>query len=381
MALSTIKTASIANNAVTTDKIVNDGNLGSRNIIKNGAMVVAQRATSVTGDTAGGSVKTVDRMNPEMNAAGTWTQSQSTDVPSGQGFVNSFKLDCTTADASLAANDYVAFGHRLEGLDLQRLNYGTSGAKNSVLSFWVKTNKTGNYVVGVQNVITGSTTKNCSFLYTVSQANTWQKIEFPIPADTAAAFDNDANQTAIIYWWLAVGSNYNTGTLRTTWTNNVSADFAAGLNVNLADSTDNEWYITGIQWEEGDVATPFEHEDFGTTLAKCQRYYYYSGFGFNNPGGTDSGSTDYEGQIFSVHIGSNRHTFFGSFPVFLRGLPTLTFYSPHDGASANAENYTGGGNISISASYSRSRQGLGGYSQTSTSGDTLRAYVEANAEL
>jgi hypothetical protein len=258
---------------ITTADIADEVFRANKNIIKNGAMVVAQRATSVTGDTAGGSVKTVDRMNPEMNAAGTWTQSQSTDVPSGQGFVNSFKLDCTTADASLAANDYVAFGHRLEGLDLQRLNYGTSGAKNSVLSFWVKTNKTGNYVVGVQNVITGSTTKNCSFLYTVSQANTWQKIEFPIPADTAAAFDNDANQTAIIYWWLAVGSNYNTGTLRTTWTNNVSADFAAGLNVNLADSTDNEWYITGIQWEEGDVATPFEHEDYATTLRKCKRYY------------------------------------------------------------------------------------------------------------
>ena len=247
--------------------------LSNKNIIKNGAMVVAQRATSVTSDTAGGAVKTVDRMNPEMNTAGTWTQSQSTDVPSGQGFVNSFKLDCTTADASLAANDYVAFGHRIEGLDLQRLNYGTSGAKNSVLSFWVKTNKAGNYVVGIQNVITGSTTKNCSFLYTVSSANTWQKIEFPVPGDTAAAFDNDANQTAIIYWWLAVGSNYNTGTLRTTWTNNVAADYAAGLNVNLADSTDNEWYITGIQWEEGDVATAFEHEDFSTTLAKCQRYY------------------------------------------------------------------------------------------------------------
>ena len=236
-------------------------------------MVIAQRATSVTGDTAGGSVKTVDRMNPEMNTAGTWTQSQSTDVPSGQGFVYSYKLDCTTADASLAANDYVAFGYRLEGLELQHLNYGTSGAKNTVLSFWVKTNKAGNYVVGIQNVITGGTSKNCSFLYTVSQANTWQKIEFPIPADTAAAFDNDANLTAIIYWWLAVGSNYNTGTLRTTWTNNVAADLAAGLNVNLADSTDNEWYITGIQLEVGDVATAFEHEDISTTLLKCQRYY------------------------------------------------------------------------------------------------------------
>jgi len=31
--------------------------------------------------------------------------------------------------------------------------------------------------------------------------------------------------------------------------------------------------ITGIQLEEGSVATPFEFEDYGTTLAKCQRYY------------------------------------------------------------------------------------------------------------
>ena len=285
--------------------------LSNKNIIKNGAMVIAQRATSVTGDTAGGSPKTVDRMNPEMNAAGTWTQSQSTDVPSGQGFVNSFKLNCTTADASLAANDYVAFGYRIEGLDLQRLNYGTSGAKNTVLSFWVKTNKAGNYVVGIQNVITGGTSKNCSFLYTVSQANTWQKIEFPIPADTAAAFDNDSNLTALIYWWLAVGSNYNTGTLRTTWTNNVSADFAAGLNVNLADSTDNEWYITGIQLEEGDVATPFEHEDFGTTLAKCQRYFIRS-------------SVDGERFQVSTQYNSTNHWASFYFPVSMRASPTLS---------------------------------------------------------
>ena len=299
---------------ITTADIADEVFLSNKNIIKNGAMVIAQRATSVTGDTAGGSVKTVDRMNPEMNAAGTWTQSQSTDVPSGQGFVYSFKLDCTTADASLAANDYVAFGHRIEGLDLQRLNYGTSGAKSSVLSFWVKTNKAGNYVVGIQNVITGGTHKNCSFLYTVSQANTWQKIEFPVPADTAAAFDNDANQTAIIYWWLAVGSNYNTGTLRTTWTNNVSADFAAGLNVNLADSTDNEWYITGIQWEEGDVATAFEHEDFSTTLAKCQRYYTQ---------GNDISSGGLA-WCFMNNLGSGYARANISFPVTMRAQPSVT---------------------------------------------------------
>jgi len=243
---------------------------GNKNLVKNGAMVVAQRATSASGDTTG-TVRTVDRMNPEISSAGTWTQSQSTDVPSGQGFVNSFKLDCTTADASLSAGDVVIFGYRMEGIELQRLNYGTSGAKNTVLSFWVKTNKTGNYVVQFQNI--RSTIRTCSLLYTVSSANTWQKVEFPIPADTAATFDNDNLLSGILYWWLAAGTDWTSGTLNTTWADRVNANNAAGLNVNLADSTDNEWYITGIQLEEGDVATPFEHEDFGTTLRKCKRYY------------------------------------------------------------------------------------------------------------
>jgi len=272
MALSTIKTASIANNAVTTDKIVNDGNLVNRNIIKNGAMVVAQRGTSATGITGGG-LNTVDRMYPEISNAGTWTQSQSTDVPSGQGFAHSFKMDCTTADTSLDASHYCILGYRLEGLELQHLNYGTSGAKDMILSFWVKSSKTGNYVVNMQNIVTGGTSRTCGKVYTISQANTWQKVEFPIAADTATAFDNDANLTAIIYWWLATGTTYTTGTLSNTWENISNPNIAAGQAVNLADSTTNDWYITGVQLEVGDVATPFEHEDYGTTLAKCRRYY------------------------------------------------------------------------------------------------------------
>ena len=283
--------------------------LGHKNLVKNGAMVVAQRATSASGDTTG-TVRTVDRMNPEISSAGTWTQSQSTDVPSGQGFVNSYKLDCTTADASLSAGDVLIVGYRMEGIELQRLNYGTSGAKNTVLSFWVKTNKTGNYVVQFQNI--RSTIRTCSLLYTVSSANTWQKVEFPIPADTAATFDNDNLLSGILYWWLAAGTDWTSGTLNTTWADRVNANNAAGLNVNLADSTDNEWYITGIQLEEGDVATAFEHEDFGTTLRKCQRYYFRMG-----------GSSAY--ARYTVGSCDNANTSNGvvEFPVQMRDTPTL----------------------------------------------------------
>jgi hypothetical protein len=37
--------------------------------------------------------------------------SQSTTVPSGQGFATSLKMDCTTADASLSASDYLIVRH------------------------------------------------------------------------------------------------------------------------------------------------------------------------------------------------------------------------------------------------------------------------------
>ena len=284
--------------------------LGHKNLVKNGAMVIAQRATSAASDTTG-TVRTVDRMNPEISSAGTWTQSQSTDVPSGQGFVNSYKLDCTTADASLSAGDVCILGYRFEGLELQRLNYGTSGAKNMVLSFWVKTNKTGNYVVNFQNIVTGGTNRTCGKVYTVSQANTWQKVEFPIAADTATAFDNDTALTAVMYWWLASGTTYTSGTLSNTWENTTNANVAAGLNVNLADSTDNEWYVTGIQLEEGDVATAFEHEDIGTTLRKCQRYYYKI-------------SVDTQYDTFMVADNDTTTTANGtnSFPVTMRASPT-----------------------------------------------------------
>ena len=316
MALSKIRSDSMTDNAIQSN----------RNIIKNGAMVIAQRATSVTGVTGSG-IRVIDRMYPEISNAGTWTQSQSTDVPVGQGFVNSFKMDCTTADTSLDPSHYNILGYRIEGIDLQRLNYGTSSAKNMVLSFWVKTSKTGNYVVNIQNIVTGGTSRTCGKVYTVSQANTWQKVEFPIAADTATAFDNDTGMSAIIYWWLATGTTYTSGTLSNTWENISNPNIAAGQTVNLADSTSNNFYITGIQLEVADSAgTAFEHEDYSTTLRKCQRYYTrWQSTGSNNwprffqPSYVDNG---YVSGTFS-------------FPAQMRTHPSVAFSGTWQGQGAD----------------------------------------------
>ena len=101
-------------------------NLGRRNLIINGAMRVAQRATSVSGVGGDAGYKTIDRFRLNTsNTAGRLTMSQSTvtDLP---GFANALKLDCTTADTSIAATEVGIIQYRFEGQDVQQIKKGTS---------------------------------------------------------------------------------------------------------------------------------------------------------------------------------------------------------------------------------------------------------------
>jgi hypothetical protein len=241
---------------------------GNKNFIINGAMQVAQRATSVSSVTSGG-YNSLDRHNFNISSAGTWTISQSTTAPTG--FSTSMKFDCTTADGSLSASDYLIFEHRIEAQNLQQLSYGTSSAKNLTLSFYVRSNKTGTYVAEFQHGDAGSNYWNNN-TYTIDSADTWEKKTITFSGQTAAAINNDNGIGLYIRLWLATGTDYSSGSITNDTWHQTSTNRAAG-QVNLADSTDNEWYITGIQLEIGEVATPFEHEDFGTTLRRCKRYF------------------------------------------------------------------------------------------------------------
>ena len=199
---------------------------------------------------------------------------------SGEGFAYSHKFDCTTADASLGASDYLILGQKIEGINLQHLKYGTSSAEKLTLSFWVRSAKTGTYCIEYRNANSGGT-RTQSQSYTISAADTWEKKTITIDGDTATAFDNTTNSELEIYFWLAAGSNFTSGTLATSWASDATANRAVG-QVNLADSTSNDWYITGVQLEVGDKATPFEHLSYGEELALCQRYFQkYGPYGTN----------------------------------------------------------------------------------------------------
>jgi len=248
-------------------------------LIINGDMQIAQRGTSVTGITSGTNYL-LDRFAYAVSTAGTWTQSQSTDVPSGQGFSNSAKLDCTTDNASLSASSFAYFQQRFEGQNLQMLKKGTSNAESVTLSFWVKSAKTGTYII---ELFDGDNNRSISQAYTISSANTWEKKVLSFAGDTTGVFDNDNVLSLYLFFWLVAGTNYTSGTLNTSWGAYTNADRAVG-QVNLADSTSNDWYITGVQLEVGtfdaNSIPDFQFEDVGTSLMRCMRYTQC--FGGNN---------------------------------------------------------------------------------------------------
>jgi hypothetical protein len=273
MSIQRIKSGVIADSAVTAAKLDDSTSqlFGFRNRIINGDMQIAQRVSfpdtqpgvSLTG------YYTVDRWLNVFNSAGTWTLSQSTTAPPGFGY--SLKYDNTTADASLAASDEIILVQRIEGFNLQDFAYGTASAKPVTLSFWVRSNRTGTYTVEFDQF--GD--RQISRTYTINSANTWEYKTLTVPGDVSGSIDNDNSAEYQILFWLGAGSNLTSGTLNTSgWASVTNANRVSPSQVNMASSTVNEWFITGVQLEVGEVATPFERRPYGQELALCQRYYY-----------------------------------------------------------------------------------------------------------
>jgi hypothetical protein len=246
-----------------------------RNVLYNGAMQVHQRGITQGSITTGG-YYTADRWYQSVGTMGTWTQTVETGVAGTDdnvlraGFRKFLKVNCNTADASPAAGDFHQFFQALEGQDLQAFRKGTTSAQQFTISFWVKTNVTGTYVL---NLVDNDNNRSVSATYTVSASGTWEFKTVTLPADSTGLFDNDNNASLYVVWWLGAGSTYSSGTLNTTWASTTQANRAVG-QVNVAAAINNYWQVTGLQLNVGGVAAPFEFKSYPTELAECQRYYW-----------------------------------------------------------------------------------------------------------
>jgi len=242
-----------------------------RNMIINGAMNVAQRSASVAGLGAAEGYFTLDRFVFSPTAtAGRATMSQVADGPNGIS-ANCLKLDCTTADASIAANESFNLQQRIEGQNLQRIGKGVVGAKQITVSFYVKASASFTFAI---ELFDADNTRQITKLFDTT--TDWNRIELTFPADVddgSSPFDDDNANSLFFVVQLHAGSNFTSGTLNTaSWADNTAANRYVGID-SFFSNTANNFFITGIQMEVGPVATEFEQEQISTTLARCQRYY------------------------------------------------------------------------------------------------------------
>ena len=295
------------------------GGLTGRNLIINGAMQVAQRGTSFSSITA--SVYPVDRFFvKDTNAAsGQATVSQSTTAP--DDFKYALKVDVTSADTSLAANDQYKIEYRAEGQDVAHLNWGTSAAKTVTLSFWIRSNKTGNTQVAVVN---GDNNRSYVAPFTIGASNTWERKELTIDGDTGGTWLT-SNDVGLRLRWGSFGSGYQTSSVD-QWLGNqkMSRDDSP---INFFDSTDNELYLTGVQLEVGEQATPFEHRSFHEQRLACYRYF----FQFGSDGSTGVSGTNNNCHISYAYVKSNTAAeAWVSPPLPMRVQPTVTVSATGD---------------------------------------------------
>ena len=243
---------------------------GRRNIVINGAMNISQRATSATGVGANNGVyPTVDRIKiVALNTAGRATMSQVADVH--DGFANALKLECTTADTSIASNEAFLLQTGFEGQDLQQLKKGTSDAEKVTVSFYVKGNANATYGVELED---GDNSRFNSQSFAVT--TNWTRVSKTFIADTTGSLDDDNALSLSLNIWLHGGSDFSGGTFSSNTWHTTTNQRLVDSQTSFFDSTDRTFFITGLQMEIGSQATPFEHRSVGEELALCQRYFEF----------------------------------------------------------------------------------------------------------
>ena len=248
-----------------------------RNIIINGAMLVAQRGTSSTAIADVGAYGSVDRF--QMVGANldqlAMLQKQTSDGP--DGFSKCFEFDVTTPENALDANDLVYMRYLVEGQDLEPFFNANGTGKNFTLSFYVKAYQAGTYQL---NIYKSDGPRFITRTYTIASSGVWQRVVLNFPGDTNTTGMLATTGSGFnIAWIFAAGTNYTSGSQSTNWGGwPGNAGFAAGHAVNSASSANNYFRITGVQLELGDIATPFEHRSFTEELSRCQRYFVRTDF-------------------------------------------------------------------------------------------------------
>jgi hypothetical protein len=363
MALSTIKTASITDDAVTTPK-VSDGVFNAhRNLIINGAMQVAQRGTS----SATSGYQTVDRWNAAFGGSGAAvTQSQeslsSSDAPYALGLRNYHRSTVTGTSTDTGA--YHQILQYVEAQNMAQSGWNlTSTSSYITLSFWVRSSVAGTYAFYFESM--DGTQQSYSHAFTIS-ANTWTKVTKTIPGNSNITINNDNGHGLLFDIVAHFGTDYTTASsTEDAWKTFDGTDVSKDYPQNWLNTSGATFDFTGVQLEVGETATPFEHRSYGDELRRCQRYYYET--------------TDYIRYMSQGPVGSQAWEWI-DLPVTMRAQPTGTVYGSPNEADVGKASQDGGDKETLSLYQSPFVLGL--LCSNSTSGQNLQFWkIKVDAEL
>lgn len=289
----------------------------SRNKLINGAMQVSQEngATSGTGTAR----YPVDQFIVTYSGSHAIQSQQVTDA-GFEDFIYSSKLTVFIPNASLSAGDWTLFSTRIEGYNVNSFGFGKSWAKTITLSFWVQSSVTGTYCVAFRN-----STIDRSYIaeYTIEVADTPEYKTITIPADTAGNWLYNNGVGLRVNWCLGTGTTYQT--TAGSWQ---AGNFLGSSNqVNWNATTSNTFYLTGVQLEEGTVATEFEHRDYQTELTACLRYWE------TGRNGNISVSTNPDAERGSFRFSVNKRTTTPSVSYLFDAGTNATFQTDETGGS------------------------------------------------
>lgn len=328
------------------------------NLIINGAMTVDQRnsGSSLTVPSGGG--HSLDRWAHYSAQASKFTIQQSTETPTE--YKNSLLVTSSSA-YTVGASESFSVRQYIEGQNIAHLEFGNSNAKTVTLSFWVRSSLTGSFGGVLWDGAAG--TSFYPFSYTISSANTWEQKTVTIAGRQSGTWATDNTVGAVVQFALGTGSNF-VGTAD-AWSS--SQILAPTGSTDVVATSGATWYITGVKLEVGSSSTSFIHEDIGTTLAKCQRYYNRLGLFFarSRLENVSSQNPDFVTTI--------------TFPP-MRDAPTINTYTDANYSSSGTTS-TGGSalsftNISNQSANASMNSGSSGAQNISNS-----AYLELDKEL
>jgi hypothetical protein len=246
---------------------VNVSQYGRRNLVINGDMRIDQRNVGASVNASDGTFG-VDRFSlysaTALATKGDFQQNAGSVTPP-TGFSNYLGFTSTSSYA-IASGEGLSVQQRIEGYYFSQLGWGFSSAKSATLSFWVRSSLTGTFGGSIRNA---AGNRSYPFTYTISSANTWEYKSITIPGETNGTWEKTNGVGAYLFFGLGVGSSLS-GTAGVWATANHRGATGATSVVATNAAT---FYLTGVQLEVGDTATPFEHRSYGEELSLCHRYY------------------------------------------------------------------------------------------------------------